>query len=159
MERAADVIAHQEASIEVAASPEAVYDLVSDLARMADWSPESTGGSWRDGGTGQVGDFFDGSNKAGDFEWVREVQVAAADRGRDFTFVAGGVENNRTWWSYEMVPSGAGTTLTEKWWVVNKPPVWVERPHDQFLERAEATLGMIETTLAAIKATAEAENG
>ncbi|NCG39185.1 MAG: hypothetical protein GWP48_16920, partial [Actinobacteria bacterium] len=43
MECAADAIAYQEASIEVAASPEAVYDLVSDLVRMAEWSPESTG--------------------------------------------------------------------------------------------------------------------
>ena len=157
MECAADAIAYQEASIEIAASPVAVYDLVSDLVRMAEWSPESTGGSWRDGGSGQVGDVFDGSNKVGDNEWSREVEVAAADQGRDFTFVTGGVENNRTWWSYEMAPFGTGTTLTEKWWVVNKPPLWVDRSHDQFLERAAATIGMIETTLAGIKKSAESD--
>ncbi len=159
MDRADEAIAYEEASIEIAASPEAVYDLVSDLALMAEWSPESTGGSWRDGGTGQVGDFFDGSNKVREREWVREVEVAAADRGRDFTFVAGGVANNRTWWSYEMAPSDTGTTLTEKWWVVNKPPAWIDRSHDQFLERAAATLGMIETTLQGIKQAAKPSDG
>jgi len=30
---------HREASIEIQASPEAVYDLVADLPRMGEWSP------------------------------------------------------------------------------------------------------------------------
>ena len=155
MKPAADAIAHQEASIEIAAAPEAVYDMVSDLTRMGEWSPENTGGEWRDGGSGAGGDWFDGQNAAGEREWHREVQVAAADRGSDFTFVAGGVENNRTWWSYEMAPSDTGTTLTERWWVVNKPPAWIDRPHDAFLARADYTLEMINSTLAAIKTAAE----
>jgi polyketide cyclase/dehydrase/lipid transport protein len=37
---------HREASIEIHASPEAVYDLVSDLPRMGEWSPENIGGEW-----------------------------------------------------------------------------------------------------------------
>ena len=37
---------HREASIEINASPEAVYDLVSDLPRMGEWSPENIGGEW-----------------------------------------------------------------------------------------------------------------
>jgi hypothetical protein len=31
---------HREASIEINASPDAVYALVSDLPRMGEWSPE-----------------------------------------------------------------------------------------------------------------------
>ena len=38
---------HREASIEINASPEAVYDLVSDLPRMGEWSPENIGGEWQ----------------------------------------------------------------------------------------------------------------
>ena len=34
---------HREASIEIHVSPEAVYDLVSDLPRMGEWSPENMG--------------------------------------------------------------------------------------------------------------------
>ena len=49
---------HREASIEINASPEAVYDLVSDLPRMGEWSPENVGGEWQGGGRGQVGDHW-----------------------------------------------------------------------------------------------------
>ena len=40
---------HREASIDIQASPEAVYDLISDLPRMGEWSPENIGGEWQDG--------------------------------------------------------------------------------------------------------------
>ena len=32
---------HREASIEIQASPDAIYDLVSNLPRMGEWSPEN----------------------------------------------------------------------------------------------------------------------
>ena len=38
---------HREARIEIQASPEAVYDLVSVLPRMGEWSPENIGGEWQ----------------------------------------------------------------------------------------------------------------
>ena len=40
---------HREASIEIQASPEAIYALVSDLPRMGEWSPECRGATWRRG--------------------------------------------------------------------------------------------------------------
>ena len=33
-------IPHDEVTIEIAATPETVYDLVSDITRMGEWSPE-----------------------------------------------------------------------------------------------------------------------
>jgi hypothetical protein len=156
MNRPDDAQAYKEASIEIAAPPEAVYDLVSDLTRMGEWSPESTGGRWSGGGTGQVGDWFEGHNQVGEREWTRESQVARADRGRDFTFVVGGVEENCTWWSYEMAPTDSGTTLTEKWWFVNKTPGLASVSEEQVQARIDATQGAIEATIAAVKATAEA---
>jgi len=51
---------HREASIEINASPEAIYDLISDLPRMGEWSPENIGGEWQGGGSGTVGDRFIG---------------------------------------------------------------------------------------------------
>ena len=47
---------HREASIEINASPEAIYDLISALQRMGEWSPENIGGEWQGSGSGQVGD-------------------------------------------------------------------------------------------------------
>ncbi|MEC9035098.1 MAG: SRPBCC family protein, partial [Actinomycetota bacterium] len=48
------------------ASPEAVWNLVTDLTRMGDWSPENKGGNWVKGATGaEVGAKFKGVNSNG----------------------------------------------------------------------------------------------
>ena len=44
-----------EATETIAADPGALYDLVSDLCRMGEWSPEATGGRWVGGATGRSG--------------------------------------------------------------------------------------------------------
>ena len=66
---------HREASIEINASPEAVYDLVSDLPRMGEWSPENIGGEWQGGGSGKVGDRFLGHNRTRERSWSVPVMV------------------------------------------------------------------------------------
>ncbi len=159
MEPPEDAQAHKEASVRIAAPPELVYDLVSDLPRMGEWSPESIGGEWLDGGRGEVGDWFEGHNRRGEREWTRRSEVAVADRGREFTFVVDGVEANCTWWSYEMEPTDTGTVLTERWWFVNKTPSLQSMNDEQLQARIDMTQDSIETTLGAIKATAEAEAG
>ena len=62
---------HQiEVSRVVSASPERVYELVSDLPRMGEWSPENTGGKWVKGATGPaVGALFEGTNRLGKKKW------------------------------------------------------------------------------------------
>lgn len=157
MQTPPNAIATHEASIDITASPEAVYALVSDVARMGEWSPEAVGADWIDGGTGQVGDWFDGHNANADREWTRQCEVAKADAGRDFTFVVGGVEANCTWWSYEMQPHDGGTRLTERWWLVNKTPALAAATQEQFDGRVEMTESMLIRTIAAIKETAERE--
>lgn len=37
---------------EIAAPPEQVWDLVSDMTRMGEWSPEAPGGKWLGGASG-----------------------------------------------------------------------------------------------------------
>ncbi|MGH1493672.1 MAG: SRPBCC family protein [Acidimicrobiales bacterium] len=155
MQIPSNALTSQEASIEIAASPEAVYDLVSDVTRMGEWSPESTGADWVDGGSGNKGDWFDGHNRSGEREWTRACQVASAERGQDFTFVVGGVEDNCTWWSYEMEPVDGGTRLTERWWLVNKTPGMQAATQEQFEARIALTETMLKDTIAAVKKTAE----
>jgi uncharacterized protein YndB with AHSA1/START domain len=36
----------------IAASPDALWKMVSDVTRMGEWSPENTGGEWLKGATG-----------------------------------------------------------------------------------------------------------
>src|SRR5262249_56247521 len=78
---------HRAASIEIHASPEAVYDLVSDLPRMGEWSPENIGGEWQSGGSGQVGDRFLGHNRTSERSWSVPGLVTVAEPGRGFEFV------------------------------------------------------------------------
>ena len=122
---------------------------------MGEWSPEATGADWIDGGTGKTGDWFEGHNKSGEREWSRACQVACADPGKDFTFVVGGVEDNCTWWSYEMEPTARGTKVTERWWFVNKTPGLAAATPEQLAARVAMTPEMMQQTLAGIKATAE----
>ena len=156
MQTPTDALVSHEASIDIQASPDQLYAMISDIGRMGEWSPESTGGEWIRGGGGQVGDWFSGTNNNGEREWSRECEVACADPGRDFTFVVGGVEANCTWWSYEMEPTATGTRLTERWWLVNKTPAAAAATPEQFDARVAFTKTMIDDTLAAIKDAAEA---
>lgn len=145
----------REASIEINASPDAVYALVADVTRMGEWSPESTGAQWRDGATASTGDWFEGLNKSGDREWTRACEIARADPGQDFTFVVGGVAENCTWWSYEMAATDTGTRLTERWWIVNKTPAMQAATDEQFAARIAFTETMLSDTIAGIKKVAE----
>src|SRR4051812_3824382 len=80
--------------ITVAASPELVYSVVSDLPRSGEWSPECTGGEWVSGTPGTVGAVFRGSNLRPEDVvgwaplirgvWHTDSQVVAAEPGRTF---------------------------------------------------------------------------
>jgi hypothetical protein len=151
------IVSHN-ATIDIAVPAHILYEMVSDISRMGEWSPEATGGHWAEGATGAVGDWFTGSNQTSERSWERECQVAAANPGRDFTFVTGGLEKSWTWWSYEFDPtSETSTTVTERWWIINKSPAMEAASPEQFAARAAYTLQMIEATLAALKERAEAD--
>ena len=146
---------HREASIEINASPEAVYDLVSDLPRMGEWSPENIGGEWQDGGSGKVGDRYIGHNRTSERSWSVPVLVVVAERGRCFEFVTRPDEGPYVRWTYRLEPSGTGTRVTEIWDVEKLPPAMQNATQAQLDERSRYTEAMLATTLAAIKAAAE----
>ena len=77
-------------SLRIAASPQRIYDLVTDVAGMGRLSPECTGGRWLDGATGPaVGARFKGSNKRGFVRWSTTNTVVAAEPGVVFSFETG----------------------------------------------------------------------
>jgi hypothetical protein len=146
---------HREASTEINASPEAVYDLVADLPRMGEWSPENIGGEWQGGGSGKVGDRFIGHNRAGERTWSAPVMVTVAERGRCFEFVIGSDDGPYVRWTYRLEPRGAGTRVTEVWDVEKLPPTLQTWTQEQLADRVRHTEMMLAATLAAIKKTAE----
>ena len=71
----------------IAAPPEQLYALVSDLPRMGEWSPENTGGKWVKGAAGPaVGAKFEGTNQLGKKKWKTLCTVTVADPGTEFGF-------------------------------------------------------------------------
>ena len=145
---------YHEETVAIDASADAVYGLVSDLTRMGEWSPENTGGQWLDGGSGQVGDRFEGVNRIGEREWSVVCQVTKAEPGTEFQFITGEVEAPVVRWSYRMSGSNP-TTLTEVWDVEQLPSTLADASAERLAGRAEQVRSAMSQTLAGIKATAE----
>jgi hypothetical protein len=81
--------------------------------------------------------------------------VTQAERGRCFAFVIGPDDGPYVHWTYRLEPSGTGTSVTEVWDVEKLPPALQSWTQAQLDERAHYTEGMLTTTLATLKATAE----
>ncbi|GAB3663015.1 SRPBCC family protein [Nocardioides korecus] len=150
---------HQD-SVEVAAPPEAVYDVVSDITRTGEWSPVCTSCWWDDEATaGQVGSWFTGRNELPTRTWETRSQVVAADRGREFAWQVGG---DLVRWGYLLTPTATGTTLTETWdFLPGGIAMFHERYGDdaaaQIADRTRHALDGIPRTLAAVKGVVESE--
>jgi hypothetical protein len=105
-----------EVSIDIDATPESVYALVSDLPSMGRWSPECYRCEWLGGATAAApGVRFVGRNKIGARRWSTTGTVVVADPGRELTFdvhTVLGLPVSR--WSYHITPrADGGVTLTE----------------------------------------------
>jgi hypothetical protein len=145
-------------SVVVAASPEEVYDLVSDVTRTGEWSPVCVACWWDEGATGRAGDWFTGRNVTPERTWETRSLVDVADRGREFAWLVGG---SRARWGYALEPVEGGTRLTESWeFLPDGLAFMAERYGEdaprQVEERTRAAHAGIPVTLAAIKRIAEA---
>ena len=153
---------HDSVSIEIAAPPEEVYALVSDVTRMGEWSPECRGCSWAGGATGPVeGARFRARNKGGRGpSWFNWPVVTVAKPGREFAFNRSGPGIGSYTWRYTFEPSPTGTRLTESYQVekpLPKPMNWLTHrwvgSHDRDLDLREG----MQVTLQRIKAAAEVD--
>ncbi len=107
---------HAEVSRVVAATPQRVYELVSDLPRMGEWSPENTGGAWIKGATGPaLGAKFKGKNRKGAKRWSTVATVVTAEPGVDFAFDVSVKGFAVARWGYRLEAADGGTRVTEYW--------------------------------------------
>jgi uncharacterized protein YndB with AHSA1/START domain len=141
------------ASTEVDAAPEVVWNLVADITRMGEWSPECYRAEWEDGADGPaVGAHFHGYNRAGTFEWDAPCVVTACEPGRLFEFDVPRNSPTVNRWRFEFTANGTGTTLTESF---DAPLINVDGSPANFEGRFEMLAGAIEKTIANIKTAAE----
>lgn len=146
-------------SLAVAASADAVYELVSDLPRMGEWSPECERVAWRGGATSaEKGAQFLGYNKAGLIRWLTQGEIVTAERGRHLAFEIhiGPIRIAR--WEYFIVPDDddpSVCTVVEEW--TDRRPEWYRRPADKVIgARAEINRRGMVKTLTNLKSVAEA---
>ncbi|GAA0430274.1 hypothetical protein Aca07nite_39000 [Actinoplanes capillaceus] len=99
----------------IAAKPEAVWDLVADVTRMGQWSPETTRCHWLTEPAGvREGARFTGANAYRGRRWRTECTVVVADRGREFSFdVVGAGFLAVARWTYTFRPVDDGCEVTE----------------------------------------------
>ncbi|MBV8159349.1 MAG: SRPBCC family protein [Acidimicrobiia bacterium] len=104
-----------EESIDIAAPPERLYDMVSDLSRMGEWSPENQGGKWVGGATGAAeGARFKGSNRNGWRKWSTVATVVTANPPKEVAWETKAMGMKVALWRYRFEPKGTGgTTVTE----------------------------------------------
>jgi hypothetical protein len=141
-------------SIEIAAPPEVVYDLVCDVTRTGEWSPECRSCEWLDE-PGRVGSRFKGHNRRGPARWTTTAKVIMADRPRAFGFATLFKDGDATRWTYEVEPTGTGTKLTESFESVDAPAIIKLAERYLIRNRQDQLEQGIDETLAKIKAIAE----
>jgi uncharacterized protein YndB with AHSA1/START domain len=112
-----------EVRTQIDAPPQKVWELVSDVTRMGEWSPENTGAEWLGEATGPVvGARFKGSNRRGWMKWSTECEVLAAEPGKVFSFATVKKSGDQqTIWTYTFEPVGEGTAVTERYEVLTYP--------------------------------------
>ena len=146
-------------SVHVDATAEAVYDLVADLPRMREWSPECTSVRWRDGASmAAAGARFRGWNRRGPIRWCTDSVVIEAERGRALAFEVEGLGQPVARWRYRFEPdaSGLGCTVTEEWTDRRSPAYRVFTGLAiNVRDRPSHNRAGMERTLTQLKATAE----
>jgi uncharacterized protein YndB with AHSA1/START domain len=143
-------------SVTIDAPAETIYDLITDVTRMGEWSPECVKCEWLDA-PGRRGSTFRGHNRRGLARWSTTARVLTADRPTEFSFATLHKGQDGTRWTYRLDPEGAGTRVTETFEAISAPRLiafaerWLMRNRQAQLEAGMAT------TLDTIKRVAERE--
>ena len=100
-------------SIRIGAAPHRVWEVVSDLRRMGEWSPECRRvilwGRARTQGV-RLGSRITGINRRKFVSWPTTSKVHRYDEGQAIGWT---VFENRARWTYELTADGDGTVLAE----------------------------------------------
>jgi hypothetical protein len=142
----------------MAAPADRVWDLLSDVTRIGEFSPETFEAEWLGGATGPAaGARFRGHvkrNGRGPVYWT-VCTVTASDPGREFAFSVGGPRGAiLNTWRYQLEPSAGGTDVTESFELPRAPLTrlyWLIAGS----ARSRTNLDGMRTTLEKIKAVGE----
>jgi uncharacterized protein YndB with AHSA1/START domain len=146
----------------VEAPPEAVWEVVSDVTRIAEWGGECRGAEWVEGSGPGAGGRFRGQQRRSEIEWETISVVTEFEPGRSFAWAVNDPDNPAATWRFRLSPDGAATRLAYAA-VMGPGPSGLTAYIDQHPDREEAIVAArldehrrnMTTTLRAIKAAAE----
>ena len=113
-------------SVQIAATPEAVYALITDLPVLAELAEENVRMRWRKGSAAQPGAVFVGHNRNGWRRWSTTCTVTDARPGETFAFDVRSGPIPVAHWAYQISPDSegrGGCGVTESTW--DRRPRWV----------------------------------
>ena len=99
-----------EHSIEIDAPPAHVWALISDVGRMAEWSPQVESVRVK-ADVPALGVRFTNKNSHGELEWVTHGEIVRFEPGRELAFR---IDENWVIWSFRLDPTATGTRLTQR---------------------------------------------
>jgi hypothetical protein len=147
--------AHPEdrATVFIAAEPVGVWQLISDVTRMGEWSPECYRGIWLTPRRGK-GALFLGLNKDRRLRWPSPAIITESERGKAFAFrAASGVL-----WRYRLTAEKGGCVLAEER-ITTGEFRWVRTGYRLFLGGYDRRMNVLRSgmqqTVKRIKAAAE----
>ncbi len=143
-----------QATIEVDAPIETVFELIADIERMGEWSPECYRTEWHDPHrTVARGATFQGYNRSGFTWWDVPCEILAVEPPMRLEFAAPAGHAAATVWTYDLQAGDGTTIVTERF----DAPMLVmpETPAGQIPDRRTALVAAAHTTLGRIKRAAE----
>lgn len=144
------------AELSVGASPQAVYELLSDVTRTGEYSVECVDCEWLDGTGPAVGARFRGRNQRGSRGWSTVSKVTDAEPGKRFAYEVSVMGTRVARWQFDLAPAGDGCTVTESTW--DRRPGWLRYasiPATGVRDRTAENTRNIQLTLERIKAVVE----
>ena len=98
--------------IEIAAPVSRVWDLVSDVRRIPEWSPQVSSTRLRAGFERcELGAEFTSRNHEGELEWTTHGEITRYDAEQAIAFR---IAENRVVWSFLLESADGGTVLTQR---------------------------------------------
>ena len=113
-----------QASVRVDARIDRVWELVSDVTRVGEWSGECRGCAWEGGADEPVrGARFRGRNRRGGFRWTRLNEVTDVEPPRRLVWrtLARFPYPDSVEWGLSLVETSSGTEVTESFQVLKVP--------------------------------------
>ncbi|AIY48879.1 MULTISPECIES: SRPBCC family protein [Mycolicibacterium] len=104
------------ATVSIAADPEAVYALITDLPTLASLAEEAHAMEWQKGNSATPGSVFKGHNRNGSKAWSTTCTVTDAEPGKTFAFDVKSLVFPVAHWRYDITAAEGGCTVTESTW-------------------------------------------